>query len=65
MYYMYYIMSIVISLFVLVMNIIMLFSESDSNIFKIFGNTETWFCIGVSIVFLIIGLIVDKRKDEE
>ena len=63
MYYMYYIMSIIISLFVLVMNIIMLFSESDSNIFKIFGKTETWFCIGVSIILLIAGLIVDKERD--
>ena len=59
-----YIISMIISLFVLIMNVIMVFSEADSSIFKIFGNTETWFCIGVSVLFLIMGIILDKDKRE-
>lgn len=60
-----YISSLFISLFALIMTIISAFAEEESDIFKVWGNTETWFCIGVSIVLLAIGLIVDKRRDKE
>ena len=53
-----YVSSLVISLFVLIMTIITMYYET---IARIFGTTETWFCLCISVVLICIGLISDKR----
>ena len=60
---MFYIFTMILSLFVLIMNIIMCFSKPDSYIFKMFNETDTWVCIGICVVFIIIGYILDKRNE--
>ena len=59
---MLYIASVIMSLFTLIMTIVVMFSNSDSTVYKMFGLTETLFCMAVSIVLIIIGLILDKRE---
>lgn len=60
---MLYILTLILSFFTLLINIIMCFSEPDSYIFKMFNETDIWVCIGICIVFIIIGLIRDKRNE--
>ena len=60
-----YIVSLVFSFIVVIMTIIMTFIDEESNFFKFFGYTELYFLMGVSIVFLILGILIDiKKKDE-
>lgn len=58
-----YLIVIILSLFNLIMNIIMPFAEPESPIFMFYGEFETWVCIGVSYVLLMIRLIMDIRDD--
>ena len=59
----FYITSAIVSFWMIVVTGIMMFSEEDAAIFKAFGDTEIFFCLGVSIVLLALGLIIDKRED--
>ena len=57
----YYLASLLFSAFVLVMTVIIEFNGT----FKMYGDTENYFCLGVSIIFLIIGVITDNIKRRE
>lgn len=59
---MLYFLSMLTSLFTLIMVVSMAFSPPDSAIFRLFGDTETYYCLGVSVVLLVIGIITDGRK---
>ena len=53
-----YFISLIFSLFSLIMSIIMAFNN-----LKFFGFTELYTCIGISIILMIIGLITDKERN--
>ena len=59
----FYITSAMVSFWMMIVTGIMMFSEEDAAIFKTFGDIEIFFCLGVSIVLLALGLIIDKRED--
>lgn len=58
-------MSIVLSTFLLIVNIASLFKTEESRFFNFFGNFETIVCIGICLALIIIGLIMEYRKDKE
>ena len=53
-----YVSSLIISLFALIMTIITMINE---NVTKMFGSTETWFCLSISVVLIAIGILLEKR----
>ena len=57
-----YITSLVLSLFSLIMAIFIMDADVDSQLLRYFGDTELYLCMGVSIVFLVIGIIQDNGK---
>lgn len=61
----WYISSMLVSMFVFVMTVVMMFSSEDSYVFRMFGDTEVVFCIFVSLVLLIVGLVTDIKEDKE
>ena len=56
-----FITSLIISLFSLITYIVMIFSNEESMIVELFGNTEVFICLGISLVLIIIGWVTDKR----
>ena len=62
---MFYILSMLISIFDLVMVIILFFTDPESRLFNYFGDQETYICLGISMVLMILGVINDTRKEKE
>ena len=62
---MMYIVSLIISFSTLILSIIMTFLDPDSRFFNYFGDTEIYFCMGVSVAFMILGFIKDFRSDHQ
>lgn len=62
---MFYILSMLISIFDLVMVIISIFTDPESRLFNYFSDQEIYICLGISIVLLILGVINDTRKEKE
>ena len=60
-----YFISLIISLFDLIMVLIMTYGEEGVGVLKFFGYTECYTLIGISLVLLIIGLINAKEETEE
>ena len=60
-----YFISIIISIFALVLTEIELFADPEeySTLFKLWTTQEQYICIGISIILLILGLIWDKNKE--
>ena len=56
--------SIAFSLLNLVMVLLMMFADENLAVFKFFGYTECYTCIGISIVLLVIGYINDNKTEE-
>ena len=55
---MYYALSMAISLFTFIMTITKTFADEESYIHRMFGDTETFVCIGVAVVLVAIGMIM-------
>ena len=60
-----YLASAAMSLFTLIMALVGMDLDPESKFYMFWGGTETWFCIGVSVIFLILGFVVDNRKGDE
>ena len=60
-----YIASLIFSFITLAMAIAMAFIDPESRFFNYFGDTELYFLMGVSLVFLILGFIKDLRSDHQ
>ena len=58
----YYLSSLIISIFVLIMTIVLEFAKSESNLVKFYGEKEIYICIIISIILIILGLMSDKRN---
>ena len=56
-----YLISLVLSLSAMIMTILLMFADEESEMFKYFGETEVGVLLCVSSVLLVIGLIRDKR----
>ena len=56
-----YFISLIISIFSLVMAIELMFAEVNETPLKLFGDTELYFCIIISVVLMIIGLRCDRK----
>ena len=59
----YYLSSLVISLFTLIMTIILMFVDSESSFGKFYNEKEIWVCIIISVILIALGLISDKRDN--
>ena len=55
--------SIIVSLFTFIMTIITTFADPESRIHNMFGNTETWICIGVCIALLALGALTERDME--
>ena len=60
-----YILSLIVSIFNLVMTILKVFSDESSRIHSLHSMTVTYTLIGVSIVFIVLGLVSEVRRDKE
>ena len=60
----YYLGSLIISLFTLIMTIILIFIDEESTLVKFYGNKESYICLCVAIILIALGLISDKRNEE-
>ena len=56
----YYVLSLIISVFTLIMSIINALSAEEM---RFYGTTETWVCLGVSVVLIFVGLLSDRRVE--
>ena len=56
-----YTASLTIAVLNLVLTFIVLFSNADSTICRVYGDKEVIFCLVISIILLIIGFICDKK----
>jgi len=61
----FYITSIFMALSVFILSCVSMFADEESYFFRMFGDTEIFFCLGVSLVLLVIGVITDLREDKE
>ena len=61
---MFYLLSMATSLFTSILVITMLFSDPESYIFRMFGDTEIYFCVGVAIILLVAGLITERGRSD-
>lgn len=59
-----YLGSLIISLFSLIMTIILIFVDEESTLVKFYGNKETYICLCIAIILIALGLISDKRNEE-
>ena len=57
----YYLLSMAISLFTLIMTVAKSFSDSESYIHRMYGDTETFVCIGVAVVLVAIGMLTERK----
>ena len=60
-----YIMSLILSLFTMIMCLFISFSDSETTAFRFFGDTEILCCLVLSIIFIIIGMRIDNVKNKE
>ena len=58
-----YFISLLFSLGTLITVLFMTYADAESHIFKFVGDTEIYVCIGLSILFIILGLLRDRRHD--
>ena len=60
-----YFMSLFLSVINLIMTIFMTFAEEESDLWKVYGEKENYILLGVSVIFFILGFIIDTIKRKE